>query len=230
VHRHVSVWQRIQAIAWLAAGLYVSTLPALPAAVSLAAGIGMLISYVSLFALISACRPADWITLARAGLLALVLAASQPAGGLELLPWLACIGAVSADLLDGWVARRTGGSAAGAVLDMEADQAATLILAALAVIACGVGAWALLLPAFRYAFVLLSWLCAWPAHDPKPKGDNDRARAICAATMVLQLIALGPSVPHALRVACLLTAIAALTISYADDVLFLRRRRAAARG
>ncbi len=226
---HVTRWQRIQAIVWLGAGLVVAGSGSTSASMPLIVASGTLVSYGCLFALISARRPADWVTLARVCALAGAMVLANRSERVEPGVWCLCALAIAADLVDGWLARRTGGSAAGAVLDMEADQTATLGLAVLAVVPCGVGAWALLLPAFRYTFVLLGWLAALPAHDPKPKaGDNRRARAICALAMVLQLAAIAPFTPSAIRAVCIATAIAAFTYSYSDDVQFLLRHRAAA--
>lgn len=184
-----------------------------------------LASFALLFVLQRAGRLADWCTLARAALLAATLLLAGTGAASATLLFALCAVALAADLLDGKIARRTGPTEHGAVLDMEADQLATLQLAVLAV-ATGVGAWALLLPAYRYAFVLLSWWRDLPAHDPKPKaGDNRRARLICAGTMVLQLLAVAPHVPLGIRQAGLAIAVAALAYSYGDDVVYLLRRQ-----
>ena len=221
----LKVWQRGQALLWLPAFAAISLWPR-PAWLPLAAAAVLVPSYLLLFAWISSRRPADWVTLARALLLCGVLAQAGLTGALGLTAWLLAGAALAADLLDGVVARRWGGSAAGAVLDMEADQAATLGLAVLAVVPCGVGPWVLALPALRYGFVLLGWLLALPAHDPKPKdGDNRRARRICACTMLLLWLALVPAAAPGLRAACGGLALGLLLYSYADDLLFLLRRR-----
>jgi hypothetical protein len=89
----------------------------------------------------------------------------------------------------------------------------------------GVGAWLLLLPGFRYLWVLGLWCCRLPAHDPKPRdGDNRQARWLCAAMMTLLLCCLLPSdAPHLKTVAGAL-AVLALTYSFGSDGLFLLRR------
>lgn len=223
-------WQRIQALVWLAAGGHfvgVTIREVGPAPESALRFVALLaaISYAILFARISERRPADWVTLARVVMLGGVLCLAG--GGPPDWPlWSLAAVTVGTDLVDGWLARRTGASQAGAVLDMEADQLVTVGLAVLAVAAVGVGTWALLLPAFRYLYVLLGWVLALPFHDPKPKGgDNRRARVVCAGMMVLLLVAIAPGVPHGARVACLAAAILALLWSYGDDVRYLLARR-----
>lgn len=222
----VVTWQRASAMSWLAAGMACAIAGA-PAWLPLAAAGALVLAYGVLFARISTWAPADWVTLLRVVLLAVCAALAGWHGTIDIAVWVLCGVALAADLLDGFVARRTRSSAPGALLDMEADQAATLLLAVLAVVPGGAGAWALLLPAFRFTFVVLGWACALPTHDPKPRaGDNRRARRVCAMTMVLQLVAIAPFAPAAVRDACLVLAAAALTYSYSDDLRFLLRQRA----
>ena len=183
-------------------------------------------SYVVLwFVLGAGRRVADFVTLLRfVGLLAVtffIWRAGGPTWGL----WAACVAVVCADLLDGYFARRFGGSDSGAVLDMETDQLTTLALAILLHAVCGVGAWVLLLPGFRYLYILFLLPMGMPVHDPKPRdGDNRRAKYICAAMMVLMLIALMPTVADATRSAVCGVAVLLLAWSYVSDVVFLVRR------
>lgn len=222
----LKAWQRTQALGWLVA-LFASLTwlgPRATAQAHAAVAMGALASYLALFSLLRAGRLADWCTLARAVALSLTVFFADALG-----PWpvlALCVGAIVADLIDGAVARRRGPTAHGAVLDMEADQLATLQLAMLA--ADDVGLFALALPAYRYGFVLLSWWRELPAHDPKPKaGDNRRARLICALCMALQLAALVPALPLGARRVGIAAAILALAYSYGDDVVYLLRRREA---
>jgi len=225
--QRVRVWQRAQALWWMvvfamlvATGTHPAWLPSAAAGVAVA-------SYLVLFAAISAWRLADALTLTRMLGLAAVVSAAGLSGGIAVWQWFVAVAAVAADLIDGPVARRCGSTRAGEVLDMEADQTATLGLAVLAVVPCGAGTWPLALPAFRHAFVLASWHLDLPAHDPKPvaAGDNRRARRICAAVMVLQLAAIAPWLGTSGRAACLAAAVAALAYSYASDLVFLVRAR-----
>jgi phosphatidylglycerophosphate synthase len=174
-------------------------------------------------------RVADHVTLGRSVGLLTIAAVSCHRGVVDWISWSLCLLFVCADLLDGYCARRFGGSAAGAVLDMESDQVATLLLAVLMHTVWDVGAWVLLLPGYRYAFVLLALAMRWPVHDPKPcAGDNRRAKYACAAMMGLSLVGIMPALPAAVRVGCAAAAVGLLTYSYGSDVVFLLRRRSLA--
>ena len=225
----MTTWLRVQAVSWT---------PVLLAAAWLgAAGVAgwlpfvaayVLLSHVALVAILRAGRtPADVATIARA------------LGVVELLwldpfasPWrtwtlAACVAAF--DLVDGWLARRFGGSDGGAVLDMETDQSTVLALALL-VVAGGGAPHVLLLPLMRYAFVLAAWWWAIPAHDPKPvDGDNGRGRLVCAAVVVGLLAALLPCAAAWLREAATGVAVLLLLWSFGSDWSFLIARRRAQR-
>ena len=181
-------------------------------------------------------RPADFVTAAR--FLALLLLciplarlAAPAAGGTPVLgswTWLALLGVALADLVDGALARRFGGSEAGAILDMETDQF-TLLVLALAAQAVGAGPWPVLVPEFRYLFVLAMRAARIPCHDPKPMdGDNRRGKLVCALVPGLLLAATFPPMPATGRVLCGIAATVALAGSYAGDVRFLVRRYRAA--
>lgn len=224
----LAAWQRLQALAWPAVGGAALLYHPSPATTLATTAALALTSHVSLVLLLRAHRLADLCTAARVGMLSAGLWWASHAGGVTWPIWGACVVAVLADLLDGAVARARGPTAHGAVLDMEADQLATLQLAVLAMVAWDVGPLALLLPGFRFAYVLLGWIRGLPAHDPKPKaGDNRRARAICAGSMTLILAALAPPLPGSARVACVAIAAIALAYSFADDFVYLLRRRRA---
>lgn len=224
----LAAWQRTQAVAWLTLGVVgLLTRPELGTALATTAAAALL-SLLSLVLLLRAFRLADLCTSARVGLLAAALLWASRIGAVAWPVWAACVVAVVADLVDGAVARRRGPTAHGAVLDMEADQLATTQLAVLATVAWDVAPLVLVLPGFRLAYVLLGWLRGLPAHDPKPKaGDNRRARVICAGSMTLLLVTVAPSVPSGVRLACVAVAATALAYSFADDFVYLLRRRRA---
>jgi len=192
-----------------------------------------LASYWHLVRILRAGRTiADWITIGRFGL---VLAGSM---GLFVLRverielWLLLVCGVCLDLVDGWAARRFGGSEEGAVLDMETDQLTTLFLALLAherVVTSAPPAWIglagtafLLLPALKYGFALV--LRRAPrANDPKPGGDNTRARRTCAIVLVGLLLCTAPvlvenAVLGHVRVAVGVALFLLLASSFAGDV------------
>lgn len=198
----------------------------------------VLVSYLVLWLTLRAGRRvADWVTAARLVMVVAVFLAILTAGRIEAWAWICFCVAALADLIDGWVARRFGGSAAGAVLDMEADQAALVVFALAALHFDAVTGFVLLLPAFRYAYVVSMKLRGVAVHDPKPlDGDNRRAKIICATVVVLLLAMLCPYIDVwlgralAARLDSWLVslAIALLAFSYSSDVvqLFARREHA----
>jgi phosphatidylglycerophosphate synthase len=184
-------------------------------------------SYLALWGILRAGRrAADWVTLARfAGFQALFVAVVLT-GTLTWALWTGLVVVVLLDLADGWVARRYGGSRAGAILDMEADQLVTLGLALLACGYAGVGIWILLLPGFKYGYVLWTGILRLPFHDPRPMhGENRRAKTICAVVMVILLTCTVPVLPAVVRSVTGWIAVVLLAYSFGRDAWFLTRQR-----
>ncbi len=71
-----------------------------------------------------------------------------------LLPPVIALFALT-DLLDGYLARKGGGSRQGAVLDEESDALFTFLLSAMLYASAAFGSWVLIFGAVRYIFVLL---------------------------------------------------------------------------
>jgi phosphatidylglycerophosphate synthase len=223
-------WLRLQALVWtivLAAIAWRTALggPLPSGALWVVFALGA-VSYGALWRVLGAGRTAaDRVTLLRfLGLLAVL--ASVAVGGIVSWPiWFAALVVVASDLLDGWVARRYGGSEEGAVLDMETDQLTTLGLAVLAAGTVGAGTWVLLLPGFKYLFVLAMTRLGIDAHEPRPiDGDNRRGRIVCALVMSLLLACLFPPLPGPARVACGLVAVVLLASSFSGDAAHLVRK------
>lgn len=146
-------------------------------------------------------RAADFVTIGRFCLILVGMAGLFVFRVERIELWFCLVFGVSLDLVDGWVARRTGPTQEGAVLDMETDQLTTLFLALLAhdgSVRSGSESWIalaaaafLVLPALKYAFAIA--LRNVPeANDPKPGGDNSRGRFICAVVLVGLLVATAP--------------------------------------
>jgi phosphatidylglycerophosphate synthase len=137
-----------------------------------------------------------------------------------LLVALAAV-ALTLDLVDGWVARRTGTeSRLGARFDGEVD--AFLILALSVYVAPAVGAWVLAIGAARYVFLAGEWLLPWMRAPLPPR----RWRKIVAATQGVALTVVAAGVlPVALAPVLLGVALAALTASMGECVWWLWRRR-----
>jgi len=213
-------WLRVQAVFWLPVlivqGFGWTQLPwaALCGAMAL--------SFLSVCALLRALRTAaDLVTVVRcAGVVAVTYAAPPD---LPWLVWFALVALAALDLLDGMLARRFGATAQGAVLDMEADQITVLALALL-VDRDGGPPWILLAPGLRYVFVAAMWTARLPAHDPKPKGgDNRRGRTCCAIVVIALLAALLPGLPPPLVDLAAALAVSVLVFSFASDARFLLR-------
>lgn len=229
----LNVWLRVQAMLWLSllCAIALQSSQELPLAWR-APGVGLILaSLLSLVAVLKAVRkPADFATILRG--LGLVAAAWLGFAARDWGWWMLVVAVVLADLVDGWLARRFGGSPQGAVLDMESDQLTILALASLYVHAGG-GVHVLALPAMRYVFVLAMWILGAPAHDPKPvNGDNRRGRLICAAVVVSLVVAHIPGMPLLAGDAAIGIAVVLLCWSYSSDTKFLlqhaRRSRIAA--
>jgi phosphatidylglycerophosphate synthase len=166
--------------------------------------------------------PASWVTLARAALAVGVAVLAVLDTSVALLVALAAI-ALALDLVDGWVARRTGTETAlGARFDGEVD--AFLILALSVYVAPSYGAWVLAIGAARYLFLAGEWLLPWMRAPLPPR----RWRKLVAATqgVVLTVAATG-MLPRALTQALLVVALALLAASMGECVWWLWRRRPA---
>lgn len=171
--------------------------------------------------------PANAITLARAGMVALVAGyALDPPPPDDGAWWIAAGLAGSALLLDGadgWAARRRGlATAFGARFDMEADALAALLLSIVLWRADRTGAWIVLIGAFRYVFVLAGWLFA-PMRRPLP--PSRRRRAVCALQGALLVLCLAPAWPAGGPALLGAAALAATALSFLADTLWLLRRR-----
>jgi hypothetical protein len=167
--------------------------------------------------------PANWVTLARAGLAAAVAAVVAASFGrpvpAALVVSLAAL-ALALDAVDGWVARRTRTTALGARLDGEVD--AFLILALSVYVSRSVGAWVLAIGLARYAFLVAGWLLPWMREPLPPR----HWRKVVAATQgVVLTIAAADVLPRAVTNTALVAALALLTESFGRDVWWLRRHR-----
>ena len=168
--------------------------------------------------------PANQVTTLR-------LALSAAVAGLCVGPfttttaWLAIalitIGGVL-DVLDGRLARRSGMSSPfGARFDMETDAFLILVLSALVWLHGKAGAWVLLCGAMRYGFAAAGWLWPWLK---RPLRSTARGKTVAALQLVGLGVALGPIVPVPLSTAVAAVTLAALTWSFAIDVVWLARR------
>ena len=130
------------------------------------------------------------------------------------------------DMVDGWLARRNGDTAWGAVYDMESDQAWVMG------ISIGIHAlhpsvaWVLIFPALRFFQVLFLKIIKLPASDPKPvDGNNMRARTIFAIVAGGLLLSLLPNLSSGPRSGILLACLLLLSGSFLSDQCHLWKHR-----
>jgi phosphatidylglycerophosphate synthase len=172
----------------------------------------------------AAAGPANRVTLSRAVLIGGVTALIADGlvhGGLHgvrltVLVAMASV-ALALDLVDGWVARRTGTeSELGARLDMEMDALLVLVLSVLA--AVSLGAWVLVIGLMRYLFVLAGNRYPWLCGSLPPS----RARKVVAAVQGVVLTVVCASVlPVAVASAAVIGALVTLLWSFGRDTLWL---------
>ena len=168
--------------------------------------------------------PASRVTLARAtlavGVAALAAASFTRDTPVALLVALAAV-ALALDLVDGWVARRTGtATALGARFDGEVD--AFLILALSVYIAPGYGAWVLAIGAARYLFLAGEWLLPWMRAPLPPRRWR---KLVAAAQGIVLTVAAADLLPRAPAQALLVAVLAALAASVGECTWWLWRRR-----
>ena len=169
---------------------------------------------------------ANWVTLFRLNLVALMLVAVWPGAPEHVQSWLLFLIAATAlalDGVDGWLARRRKeASEFGERFDMGADTAFTIITT-LCLVAFGlVGAWVLLLGLLRPAFATAGRL--WPAlRTPLPAS---RGRKIaCAGSLACLVAGLAPPLAP-LAPALAVLALVQLVWSFARDLRYLVRPEA----
>jgi phosphatidylglycerophosphate synthase len=163
------------------------------------------------------------VTLARAtfavGVAALVADSFGESARITLLVSLAVV-ALVLDAVDGWVARRTRTTAAGARFDGEVD--AFLILVLSVYVARSAGLWVLAIGAARYAFLVAGWALPWMRAPLPPR----YWRKFVAATVGIVLtIAAAGVLPTAVTIGMLVVALVLLAESFGNDVGWLRRNR-----
>lgn len=223
----LTTWTRLQASAWIPALAWLAwTARAEDARAPIAVAAGL--SVLSLAIILRAPRTlADVVTLTRAAVVVGAVASPWWIGDQPWVTWSLLAGASAFDLVDGALARMRGATEHGAALDMEADQLSVLAMAVMVVCAGG-SALALALPSLRYAYVLAAWPARIPSSDPKPRdGDNRRAKYVCAAVVVVLLLALLPLTPLFFVEVMMVAAVGLLSWSFAGDWVFLLRRRGA---
>jgi phosphatidylglycerophosphate synthase len=170
--------------------------------------------------------PADWVTLARAtlvaGVAALVADSFNRPAPLTLLMSLTVV-ALVLDAVDGWVARRTHTTGLlGAHFDAEVDAFLILILSVY--VARSAGVWVLAIGAARYVFLVAGWPLPWLRAQLPPRFWR---KTVAAIQGVVLAVAAAHVLPSAVSQAALAGALILLAESFGRDVWWLRSHRPA---
>jgi phosphatidylglycerophosphate synthase len=167
---------------------------------------------------------ANTVTLARAVLVLLLLAALGVAAGNALAWVLVALSSVAAllDGVDGALARGRGQATEfGARFDMETDALLILTLAALVWQHGKAGVWILLAGLLRYLFVAASYASPRLGLALPP---SRRRQAVCVVQIVSLIAALAPFVAPPASVAVAFAGLLLLVWSFGLDVAWLARR------
>src|SRR5687767_2883261 len=157
--------------------------------------------------------PADWVTLVRAtlalGVAALVVHSFGAPAQVTILVTLSAV-ALTLDLVDGWVARRSNTvSSMGA--RFAGEVVAFLILVLSVYVAPSTGAWVLAIGAARYAFLTAGWFLPWMREPLPPRYWR---KVVAAIQGVVLTVAAADILPPALTQAALAGALALLCESF----------------
>ncbi|NDY95617.1 CDP-alcohol phosphatidyltransferase family protein [Wenzhouxiangella limi] len=170
---------------------------------------------------------ASQVTLARAGLVAVLAAALfEPAlyreqgwtiAGLALL-------VLALDGVDGWLARRFDEcSEFGARFDMEVDAGLIMVLCLGAMAADLAGPWVLLIGLMRYGFLLAASVWPWLS---APLPGSFRRKLVCVWQVSALVLVITPLVGSPTASILLLSALVGLVLSFGLDVAWLKRHQA----
>jgi len=167
--------------------------------------------------------PANGVTLARAVLVVLMLAAVGERGTIALsaVVTVLAVAVAALDGVDGWVARRSGtASDLGARFDMETDALLILALALLAWTWDKAGAWVLIGGAARYVFVAAAGVAPWMR---RPLPPSLRRKTACVVQVITLIACVCPWVPWPASAWLAAGGLAALLYSFVTDTLWLAR-------
>ncbi len=172
--------------------------------------------------------PADWVTLARTLLIAVVAGLvadsfSRPVS-ITALVTLSSV-ALALDAVDGQVARRTGTvTPLGGRIDGEVD--AFLILLLSIAVSQDYGSWVLAIGAARYALLLAGWLIGWLAAPLPPRYWR---KVVAAVQGIVLTVAVSGEVDSRTGMIAVVVALLLLAESFGRDVIWLYRTGASPR-
>lgn len=164
--------------------------------------------------------PANRVTLARGGLVALLFALIGDSMAAWPVVVLASI-VLALDGVDGWLARRFGvASDFGARFDMETDTLLLVVIAVLAWQYDKAGAWILLAGFMRYLFVASGYLLPFLRGPLPPRRRRQTAFVVQAIALI---VCISPIVAQPLSGAIALLGLVLLIWSFAVDIVYLAR-------
>ena len=145
-----------------------------------------------------------------------------------LLPPIITIYALT-DLLDGYLARKSGGTEQGALIDEESDALFAFLLSAMLYTSAGFGSWVLFFGALRYLFVLIFALTGTAEETvPEMIPFHRYSRFACAVGVTSLVSAYFTILPFQLRRWFLLLGLGMLLISFLWELrIHLKRGRSA---
>lgn len=170
------------------------------------------------------------VTLGRAAMVAVLAAvlvspSALDGGSAWFVVTIAAV-TLALDGFDGWLARSSGlVSDFGARFDMEVDALFALILAVAVWQLDKVGIWVLLLGTMRYLYVLATYVWPW-MNAPLPENVM-RRKTVCVIQISTLIILLAPIIVPPVSVVLAAIATGTLIWSFAADIVWLHRRRAA---
>lgn len=170
------------------------------------------------------------VTLVRAAMVAalaatLVSPTAMDAGSAWLVVTLSAV-TLALDGVDGWLARSSGlVSDFGARFDMEVDALFALILSLAVWQSEKVGVWVLLLGTMRYIYVAATYVWPW-LNAPLPENVM-RRKTVCVIQIAALVLLLAPVIVPPVSVVLAAIATGLLIWSFAADIVWLHRRRAA---
>ena len=167
---------------------------------------------------------ANWVTTARAALVALLLAfiAEPETSSVAAIIVFAAVIVTLLDGVDGWLARRHAtASEFGARFDMEIDAVLILALAILVWEHGKAGAWVILSGLLRYLFVAAGWVRPWMQ---RPLPPTLRGKIVCVVQIAALILAMMPLVTPAVGSGIAALGLAALCYSFSVDTIWLWRQ------
>lgn len=165
-------------------------------------------------------RQADWVTYLRITLAILFLLRGATNSPLTWVDPLFAVVILSMDGLDGYFARRQGPTYTGAVFDMEADAFFVLTLTLLSIALAKLPLWLLILPTWRYVYVLI--LKGIQAFYPTAlfKKGTWRGKIVCVVILVALIFNLIPLFSFSAKLFVSGTSVLLLSASFLTDLWY----------